>query len=795
MPVAADSGAVTYLVGDLCVDVGQQRVTRADVEIPLPNLSLRFLVALIQGAPNVVSYDALMEQVWPGLVVSPETINKRANVLRDALGDDAREPRYVAGVRGRGYRLMAAVSRVEEPGEAAATPPSAAVPMAAADATEPAVAPERSPRRWWAWAALVVAVVAAVPGILHYTGSRTPAGQASPAPAPDARARTVAVLPFDNISPDPADAYLAQGLPEMVLDRLSGIEGLSVIARNSSFALATARLDSREIGHRLNSGFLVGGSVQREGDHLRVAVQIVDADAGTVIWSTHADRNFRELFQVEDEIAARIADALAVRIGAHGPEAPAHARSANLEAYLDFLRGRVLLGRGGVAESESAVPNFERAIALDPGFAAAYASLYDARMQAASVRRDDLAPVRRQYHSLIDRALQLDPQLGTAYFARAMWEYGPYDTGLADSAANKAREADFRRGAQLDPSNGRGLAAYAAFLYYLGGRREEALAVLRRALWVDPMSVMARFTDAELSLDEQGVRVSMQKNLQVLDLDPDFVPALERYALLRRGIDGQLAEATQIIEHAIALDPSSPHLRFLAMAFYLDLGDVAAARDVATGLESNVRMQVLWQMHAGDVRAAARAAYDAAGWTGDDDFCELRLAAEAIRDDALRPGGDPKRAAAFMREKFFFGSDPIAGLEVCNARAAVYLSQLLAASGQAPAALALRQAAAKWQDANEEKYLGGSRLRALVLLLDGKRDAALAELAESFRSGDYVHWWYALERDPSWAPLHDDPRFGGIVAQVHRYIDAQRHDLDVLRERGVVPSRPAKSGR
>ena len=376
-----------------------------------------------------------------------------------------------------------------------------------------------------------------------------------------------------------------------------------------------------------------------------------------------------------------------------------------------------------------------------------------------------------------------------------MWEYGPYDTGAPASAANQAREADFRRGAQLDPSNGRGLAAYADFLYYLGGRRDEALAVLRRALWVDPMSVRARFTDAEISLDEQGVRVSIQKNLQVLTLDPDFVPALERYAFLRRGIDGQLAEATQIIEHAIALDPRSPHLRFLAMAFYLDLGDVAAARDVATGLESDPRMQALWQMHAGDVRAAARAAYDAASWTDDSDFCDQRLAAEAIRDDALQ-SGDPARAAAFMREKFFFGSDPLKSLEVCNFHSAVYLSQLLAASGQAPAALALRQAASSWNDANEAKYLLGSRrLRALLRLLDGQPDAALAELAESFRSGEYMQWWYVLERDPTWVPMRADPRFKAILAQVHRYIDAQRHDLDVLRERGLVPRRPAKSGR
>ena len=99
-----------FLVGDLRVDVGQQRVTRAGIEITLPNLSFQLLIALIRVAPNVLSHDLLMARVWPGLVVSPETVAKRVNLLREALGDDAQEPRYIAGVRSRGYRLIAAVS-------------------------------------------------------------------------------------------------------------------------------------------------------------------------------------------------------------------------------------------------------------------------------------------------------------------------------------------------------------------------------------------------------------------------------------------------------------------------------------------------------------------------------------------------------------------------------------------------------------------------------------------------------------------------------------------------------------
>ena len=118
----------------------------------------------------------------------------------------------------------------------------------------------------------------------------------------------------------PADAYLAQGLPEMILNRLSRIEGLSVIARNSSFALPTKNIDSSEIGRRLNSGYLIGGSVQREADRLRVAVHLVDTAAGTLVWSAHFDRGLHDIFSIEDEVADQIADALSVRLGEREPK-------------------------------------------------------------------------------------------------------------------------------------------------------------------------------------------------------------------------------------------------------------------------------------------------------------------------------------------------------------------------------------------------------------------------------------------------------------------------------------------
>jgi TolB-like protein/Tfp pilus assembly protein PilF len=605
----------------------------------------------------------------------------------------------------------------------------------------------------------------------------------------NSRARTVAVLPFDNISADVADAYLAQGLPEMILNRLSRIDGLSVIARNSSFAIPTKNIDSSEIGRRLNSGYLVGGSVQREADRLRVAVHLVDTAASTLVWSAHFDRGLHDIFSIEDEVADQIAGALSVRLGEREAKSAAGPRSANLEAYLAFLRGRTLLGRFTVADSEAAAPYFERAIALDPAFAPAYASLYDARMQAADQRRENLRLARQRYRHLIDRALELDPKLGTAYFARAMWAEEPHDaSATSDNPLIVARALDFRQGATLDPSNGRGLKAYAEFLYNDLQRPEEGKSVLKRALWVDPMSPSAHYADAGFSLSDSGAKTWEQKTLQVLELDPNFVPALLWYGWIRWQIDGKLVEAIQIIEHAIALDPDNSSLRHLAMAVYLDLGDAKAARAVVAGMPPSARAVGLLAMHEGDWRRAGLSTYDEEGWTRDGDFCEL-WQSQALRDYALKTG-ELSRAIAFIKLKFYLGDAPAEHLDVCNFRAAVYLSQLLAAAGQADQAIALRRAASSWNDANEAKYLGDShRVRAGVLLLDDKQDAALTELAESFRLGYYAHWWYTINYDPLWLPLHGDARFQAIAADVRRYVDAQRGQLEALRQHGDVPRR------
>lgn len=834
-----------WSIGDLRLDVGQQRLWRGTDEITLPKLSFDLLLALTRRAPDVVTYDELMDRVWPGLVVSPETIVQRVRLLRTAIGDDASEPRYVEALRSRGYRLATDAARIPAatstaPVQAASaasssitaaprsTPPPPALPVApprspaappastlppatprqvvppdpAADAaptraTGASSSQQRPVLRPPAWAALAIIALCGLLAWFAMPGARRTATLAKPpaanAPPAEVRAfevaerarRTVAVLPFENLSPDPADAFIALAIPESTLDRLAALRGLTVIARDSAFHAGRAGLGARETGARLGAAWLVEGSTQRLGDRLRVTARLVDAQADAQVWSERYDRALTELPLLQDEIASRVVDALATRFAGLQRNVRGRDYSRNVDANLAFLRGRTLLDRVTVAGAEAAAAQFEEAIARDPDFAAAYAAQYDARLQAASLRRAGLAAARRQHQPLIERALQLDARCGTAYLARARWS----------DASPEVRDADFRRGLELEPSNARGIDGYVEFLDRQG-RAQESARWLDRELLLDPLSAPAHFRRAIQSLGPSGSGVE-RAMLGVLERDPTFYPALQRYAKYRWQLNGDIAQAVEIIERAIASDPENPWGRHVAVAFYLDLGDLPAARDVAAATPvSAASSRPLVALYEGRDADAGREALD----PGNQAFNSFESwgVIEALRDAALRAGpGSPYERALVARfadgQGNERGADTPLRIDLRNYRALLLVSQL----GLAHARTAVPREAARtrlreliaWMDANE-RYGMQHQPRALALRLLGENDRALAELAAGFaQDRDYHQWWYLLEREPAWVELHADSRFRAIADRVREHVRGEHAALETLRRDGKVPPR------
>lgn len=815
-----------WQVADLVIDVGQQRVVRGGQEIELPKLSFDLLLALARRSPNVVSGDELMSLVWPGLVVGPETVVQRVKLLRQALGDRPDDPRYVAALRSRGYRLVAPARPVDplphrsetRAVESAPAEPAVATQAASAQPATPPTARWSPGRQRWAAAAASLLIVALAGGIWWKAGrprDESTIGQPQPADSVSAERtavnRSVAVLPFDNLSPEPEDAYLGLALPEMILNRLTTVRGLTVIARDSSFSAGRDGGDARSIGQRLGAGHLVGGSVQRNGDALRVTARLVDAQSGTQLWSHEFDGRIGDLFAIQDEIAERTAEAMQARIAGLDAARPGVPRSQNVEAYLAYLRGRALVGRFTVAEADAAAAEFGRAVELDPTFAAAHAALYDARMQSVGLRHADLAAARNEHRALLDRALQLDPVSGPAWFARAMWE----------DLATAEREAAYRKAMALDPGNTRGLVAFSEFLDITdtsaeagrivgsgfdpssrsarsGGaaartgaeRAAESGRVLEEALRVDPLSPRAHFRLAMRDF-RSGTGDVEGPILAILELDPEYYPALQRVAKYRALFHGHPAEAIPLIERAIRADPANPWGPHSAAAFYLDAADPAAAEAVArTTPVSSLTARPLLALHAGDWRAAGEAAMGPRAF--EFGFNESWGFGEALRDYALHTG-DYAVPTRLLRERFDLRPDDPASVRFGNYRAAVLLAHLELAQERTARAEELLHAVIRWIDSDlNSPPVYKRRARALALMLLGEQERALADLGASFRDDrDYTQWWYTFDHDPVWEPLRADPRFVALATEVRAHAARERAAVDELRRRGEIPDRTA----
>jgi TolB-like protein/DNA-binding winged helix-turn-helix (wHTH) protein len=392
------NGKAVYRLDDLTLDVGRGRVSRGTDEIALPKLSFDLLLALVRAAPNLLSLDELMTQVWPGIVVSPETVTHRVKSLRDALGDDARAPRYIVGLRGRGYQIAVPVESVsgDAPPAAVEVPASIAASLSAA-----------TPRRRFLGFALAGAAVLAVvvAGAWWHTARRTRS-------ALDAvQQRSIAILPFADLSEKQDQAYFADGMTEEIRNLLGTIPELRVIGRTSSFQFRDRTQDVRKIGAALGAAYVVEGSVRRSGEQIRVVAQLIDARDGTQRWSRTFDRNVTDLLRLQMEIATAAARGLQLEVAF----VAAAGAARNSEAYDYYLRGLHLSGRFDRQGFEAALPNFQRALEIDPTMLDAAVALAEDWSSMAAWGFVDAAPGWERTREAAQAALKIDPNSARAH--------------------------------------------------------------------------------------------------------------------------------------------------------------------------------------------------------------------------------------------------------------------------------------------------------------------------------------------------------------------------------------------
>jgi TolB-like protein/DNA-binding winged helix-turn-helix (wHTH) protein len=524
---------VGYQVDDLTIDLAPRRVRRAQAVIPLKALSFDLLVTLVRAAPNLLSFDQLSERVWPGLVVTPETIVQRVKLLRGALGDDPHAPRYIEGVRGRGYRMVAEVRPLTEK----SGPPESIVPpslketkeeessnvhagiaateaaaVSAPSATSPA--PPR-PAKWipigWIGGTLTIVALLASWAIVHYRGASKPAERTSVVVSPVIH--SLVVLPLENLSGDKEQEYFTDGMTDALTTDLAQIGALRIISRTSAMHFKGSRETLPQIGRELNVDAVVEGTVARSKDRVRITAQLLEASSDRHLWAKSYERDLKDVLVLQDEIAQDVAEQIRVKLTPKEHSLLIQVHAVDPEAYDAYLRGLYWMSqkKGG----PKALEYYQQAIAKDPNYPMGYAGVANASALLATFSTLSYEEAAPKVKEAASKALALDPSLAQPHSSLAFFKlFSEWDWSGA--------EAEFKQALALNPNFAEAHQFYSMYLIIME-RLDEAVNESERARDLDPLNP---WTNSELGQALYHARRyddALRQIQRTLEMFPDYI--------------------------------------------------------------------------------------------------------------------------------------------------------------------------------------------------------------------------------------------------------------------------------
>jgi len=518
-------------IGAWRVDPTLDEISRDGQTTKLEPRMMQLLLCLVAHAGQVVSVEQLLNEVWKDVVVTPDSVYQAIAALRRVLGDDSKNPAYIANVMRRGYRLIAPV----------------VLPGAAETESPQSRATGRHTWRGLEIGVITVLAVALTWVVIDraWIWKRSRATQAAaPAAQTIARARatataeaaftppphSIAVLPFVNMSGDKEQDYFSDGLTEELLNSLSRINELQVAARTSSFYFKGEHADLPTIAHKLNVASVLEGSVRRSQHKIRVTAQLSDAITGFHLWSQTYDRELSDVLQLETEIANAVANALKVTLLGDEAARIEIGGTRNPAAFDAYLRGsKVFVNRHGAQEVQAAITAYTDAIRLDPNYALAFAARSIALSNFAAEWTAESVAYReafRKAHADALKAISLAPDLAEGHLALA--------NALGASLDFRHAKEELERAVALAPGNAQVLRIYGDFESAMG-HFEAGISAARRAVVLDPLNAQSHAalsaTLAYAHRDEEA-KAAFQ---EVLALDPDFFDSLSWYYLYTPG--------------------------------------------------------------------------------------------------------------------------------------------------------------------------------------------------------------------------------------------------------------------
>ena len=572
--------------GPFQLDVGERLLLREQQILALTPKAFETLLVLVENHGRLVGKEDLMKRLWPESFVEESNLAQQIFTLRKALGDDKDGNQYIETVPKRGYRFRSPV-----------TSPTPAPVVPSHEPNVDGTVPKRTfPAAGFVWLILIAAL-----SVVAYSSWRAMRPVAAPAPPK----MTLAVLPFENLSGDPDQEYLSDGMTEEMIMQLAQLNParLAVIARTSSMHFKGSKKTVAQIGQELAADYVLQGSLRREGGRLRISAQLIQVEDQTHVWGQNYERDVHDLLALQDDVARAIASEIRVQLTPSRPLAAGGdtgSRAVAPEIHQQYLKGRYFWNKRTEAGYVKAIEYFQEAIRSKPDYAPAYAGLADAYALLGSMTNSTMPRLEAmpRARSFAEKALALDESLAEAHTSLAFVQmHFEHDWAAA--------EKEFRRAIALNPSYVTAHHWY-AFCLMAQTRVEEALREIRLAQELDPLSLIINTDVAELLYYARRYDEAIRQAQKTLEMDASF-PLAHRvlglayeqkgmlkeslaelqaqvrlsgradYALaeLARGLvlTGNRSEAEKLLRELQALDPQNPGTCIGLSFLHAALGD------------------------------------------------------------------------------------------------------------------------------------------------------------------------------------------------------------------------------
>jgi TolB-like protein/DNA-binding winged helix-turn-helix (wHTH) protein/Tfp pilus assembly protein PilF len=545
MAIPTPSKRVRFDVFEADLSSGELR--KHGIKIKLHHQPFRVLTVLLEHPGEVVTREELKSKLWPfdTFVDFDVGLNSAVKKLRDALGDSTEIPRYVETLPRRGYRFIGSLGDASSSrGEHAPGVPGRVVVEQSAAASEGVVtevpAVSGASRRWalWTTAGILAGLLVLLVGFDVGSWREKLLPRATPI-----HIRSIAVLPLENLSGDPAQEYFTDGMTDALVTELAQISSLRVISRTSVMRYKGTRKPLPDIAKELNVDGIVEGSVVQSAERVRVNAQLIEAATDRHLWASMYERSPGDVVILQSEVARAITSAIQVQLTPQEEAQLTRVQPVDPQAYEAYLRGRYFWNKRTDAAVRKSIDYFQQAIQRDPNYALAYAG-----MAEAYIVRDDVSPEEQfsKAKATAKMALQMDDSLAEAHNAMAMSLFF-YDWDWPGA------EREFKRALALNPNYAQAHQWYGQYLRAMGWQNS-AMAEIKRAQELDPLGLVIGGGSGQYGTQYD---LMIESNRRKLELDPDFAGAhlgLGRAFALK----GMYQDAVAEIQKGVNLSGGAP---------------------------------------------------------------------------------------------------------------------------------------------------------------------------------------------------------------------------------------------